>query len=431
MVPPMVSEPLTTLAGMNVGALITWAFAHPDLALFGAIAIAILVLGLVAWGVRRALARRRFRRTAETTHRLAAQPLAAAVEKTGERTAPDVSQGATQGASQGATEGIVGEPEDRTAVAMARKIADTAAAVSPAAEGEAPDPALDPAPALAGPGNGHARPGPNGHGSPPVDVREVAELVFAQNFPTLQPTAYAEARDNFTAFVEALAVASAERLTSEEAARFAKADIQILLCSIITEVAKRHDADKNDILVSLLLGRVRHHQRPEIVALLEEAIDVVRRINTDYIGVVVMCLYLRSIHLKTDRLEELEHVVKYATGFGTGTNLSNVHTGALFSHGLLMYNAGVDRVEGHILRSFAPLFEIDPGELEAYPGESAESRQIVYRELHLSPDQTSVLEALGQSQCGRATATGIGWAAAAAYVERRTGQPANWERMVA
>ncbi len=48
----------------------------------------------------------------------------------------------------------------------------------------------------------------------------------------------------------------------------------------------------------------------------------------------------------------------------------------------------------------------------------------------LTPEQTRILDTWGQSQCGRATATGVGWAAAAAYIERATGQPADWERMV-
>ena len=143
-----------------------------------------------------------------------------------------------------------------------------------------------------------------------------------------------------------------------------------------------------------------------------------------------MCLYLRSIHLKSNDVTELENVVKYATGFGEGASFSNMRTGPLFSHGLLMYNAAMDRVEGQLLRNYGPMFEVDPAGLEAYPGESPTTRQIVHERLNLSLEQMRILETWGQSQCGRATATGVGWAAAAAYIERATGQPADWERMV-
>ena len=92
--------------------------------------------------------------------------------------------------------------------------------------------------------------------------------------------------------------------------------------------------------------------------------------------------------------------------------------------------AAMDRVEGQLLRNYGPMFEVDPAGLEAYPGESPTTRQIVHERLNLSPEQMRILETWGQSQCGRATATGVGWAAAAAYIERATGQPADWERMV-
>lgn len=262
------------------------------------------------------------------------------------------------------------------------------------------------------------------------DLRAIAEAVFEANFPKLHPDATAEARRNVGAFIDEMMVEAETRLSDAEVARFAKADVQLLLYAIFAEVAKRHDTGKNGLLVGLLFGRVRHDDKPDIVELLDEAIEVCGRINTNYISVVVMCLYLRSIHLRSNDLGELESVVKYATGFGEGATFSNMRTGPLFSHGLLMYNAAMDRVEGQILRNYGQLFEVDPTGLEAYPGESPTSRQIVHDRLNLSPEQTRILETWGQSQCGRATATGVGWAAAAAFIERATGQPADWERMI-
>lgn len=56
--------------------------------------------------------------------------------------------------------------------------------------------------------------------------------------------------------------------------------------------------------------------------------------------------------------------------------------------------------------------------------------KLVHEKLNLSPDQCAVMEAWGQTQSGHATATGIGWAAAAAFIEHRTNQPADWERVI-
>ncbi len=185
------------------------------------------------------------------------------------------------------------------------------------------------------------------------------------------------------------------------------------------------------MLVSLLIGRILHRDNIVIADLLEQSIDVVCHISVANIRIVIMCLYLRSLRLRTGQIDELETVVKYAAGFGEGADFSNLRTGPLFARGLLMYNGTMDRVEGQILRNHAQLFDVDAATLGAHPGDDPESRKLVYQRLNLTAEQAAVLEAWGRSQCGRATATGIGWATAAAYIERQTGQPADWERAVA
>ena len=261
-------------------------------------------------------------------------------------------------------------------------------------------------------------------------IRATADAVFEASFPKLPLAAWTEARDNFSAFSAELGSTAPKFLSSDEMERMAHADIQILLHKIVSEVSKRHDPEKNSLIVSLIVGRVKHHGNPEIVELLEQATDVIGRISISSIKIVIMCLYLRSIQLKNNQIGELENIVKYAASFGHGARFSNVQTGSLFSQGLLMYNAYLDRIEGHILRNFGQLFDIDESQLESYPGDNPSSREFVHRRLNLSPEQTTVLDTWGQSQCGRATATGLGWAAAAAYMEHQTGQPADWERMV-
>ena len=392
-----------------ITASITWVFANPQLALYGAGGAAIVVLILSLWGLRRTLRKRRGLAHPGGAERVLDRD--EILTQLAEPFEPPIAEPATaEESADPATEGEAPEfevdrgPDDTTVEANEYVVAATA------------EPRREPA-------RGAAL-------APANDLRSITEAVFDANFPKLHPDATAEARRNVGAFIDEMVGEAETRLSDAEVARFAKADVQLLLCAIFAEVAKRHDAGKNGLLVGLLFGRVRHDDKPDIVELLDEAIEVCGRINTNYISVVVMCLYLRSIHLKSNDLGELETVVKYATGFGEGATFSNMRTGPLFSHGLLMYNAAMDRIEGQILRNYGSLFEVDPAGLEAYPGESATSRQIVHERLNLSPEQTRILETWGQSQCGRATATGIGWAAAAAYIERATGQPADWERMV-
>ena len=392
-----------------ITAAITWVAANPQLALYGAGGIASIVLILSMWGLGRTLRKRK--------------GLAHPGSKETVLDRDEILTQLTEPFEPPVTDPVtLEEPADS---AIADETADFEADSGP--DDAAVDAEEYVVAAAAEPRSAPAR---AGGATVASDLRSIAEAVFDANFPKLHPDATAEARRNVGAFIDEMVGEAETRLSDAEVARFAKADIQLLLYAIFAEVAKRHDEGKNSLLVGLLFGRVRHDDKPEIVELLDEAIEVCGRINTNYISVVVMCLYLRSIHLRSNDLGELETVVKYATGFGEGATFSNMRTGPLFSHGLLMYNAAMDRIEGQILRNYGSLFEVDPAGLEAYPGESPTSRQMVHERLNLSPEQTRILETWGQSQCGRATATGIGWAAAAAYIERATGQPADWERMV-
>ncbi len=390
-----------------ITAAITWVAAHPQLALYGAGGTATVVLLVSLWGLRRTLRKRKgLARPGSAETVLDRDEILTQLTEPFE---PPVTDPVT-----------LEEPADPV---MADETADFEA------ESGADDTSIE-ADAYVAAEATEPRPKSASGLAAANDLRSIAESVFDDNFPKLHPDATVEARRNVGAFIDEMVGEAETRLSDAEVARFAKADVQLLLYAIFAEVAKRHDAGKNSLLVGLLFGRVRHDDKPDIVELLDEAIEVCGRINTNYISVVVMCLYLRSIHLKSNDLGELETVVKYATGFGEGATFSNMRTGPLFSHGLLMYNAAMDRIEGQILRNYGTLFEVDPNGLEAYPGESPTSRQMVHERLNLTPEQTRILETWGQSQCGRATATGIGWAAAAAYIERATGQPADWERMV-
>ena len=263
------------------------------------------------------------------------------------------------------------------------------------------------------------------------DFKVLAEAIFEANFPILHPAAHEEARANVGVFAGMLAEAGQVRLTLEERRRIRGADVQLLLDEMLRNVARRRDEEKYAVLITLLIGRIKHQDERDIVDLLDQSIGVILGLNgVDHLKMVIMCLYLRSINLRSNEIAELENIVKYATNFGQGSNFSNLRTGALFAEGLLMYNAGIDRIEGLILRSYAAMMGIDSTGLDAFPGESPDARRLVYERLNLDESQAMTLDALGQSQCGRATATGIGWATAAAYIEAHTGQPADWERMI-
>lgn len=263
------------------------------------------------------------------------------------------------------------------------------------------------------------------------DFKILAEAIFEANFPSLHPSAHQEARGNVAVFAGMLAEAAQVKLSLEERQRIRGADVELLLHDILRHVARRRDEEKYAVLITLLIGRIKREDQRDIGELLDQSIEVIIGLNgVDHLKIVIMCLYLRSINLRSNDISELENIVKYATNFGQGANFSNLRTGGLFAKGLLMYNAGNDRVEGQMLRSYAALMEIDPTGLDAFPGETPEARQLVYERLSLDETQARTLDEFGQSQCGRATATGIGWASAAAYIEAHTGQPADWERMI-
>jgi hypothetical protein len=420
-------------------AALTWIFANPQLALYGAGGVGIVVLLISLRGLKRSIQRRKGRERPGMPDQVLdrdevlselTEPFEPAMVETdvdagdafagAEQTDTTDGSGAAEADASDGAEEAAGIVEDD---AFGEVAPDPAATAKSDAESEG-EPGSDPQ------SKPESKPEPQYCAPSAKDLRSIARTVFESNFPKLHSGASDEARRNVEAFIDEMMTEAETRLSDAEIARFAKADIQLLLYSIFAEVAKRLDTGKNGLLIGLLFGRVRHDDKPDIVELLDEAIEVCGRINTNYISVVVMCLYLRSIHLRSNDLSELETVVKYATGFGEGASFSNMRTGPLFSHGLLMYNAAMDRIEGQLLRNYGTLFEVDPAGLDPYPGENQNARQMVHNRLNLSPEQTRILETWGQSQCGRATATGVGWAAAAAFIERATGQPADWERMI-
>ncbi len=426
---------------MTLTSLITWSSYNPDLALSAIGGIVFALLALSFWGIRRAFQKRRIRRITRPAPPVAVQAGVAA-------------QAAAAAAARADSEGIAPAEEPPIKFETPEPDAEEPSPdrIEPAQINDAPEPNFDepimggaaaileaaekefPVPATAPSGTSEyasSTTSLDGGVTDAAEIRMLVESVFEENFPKLHPVAYAEARQNFAAFAAELAKAASERLSPVEMERVSHADIQLLLHSVQGEIAKRRDDEKYNILVSLLIGRIQHHENRAISDLLDGAIDVVRRLNVDNLRVVVMCLYLRSLQLRSGDLGQLETVVKFAAGYGAGADFSNLHTGSLFAHGLLMYNSGMDRLEGNILRAFAEKFGVDFNSYGRRPGETTEGRYIVHQQLHLDADQTAILEAWGNSQCGRATATGVGWAAAAAYIERQTGKPADWERVAA
>lgn len=390
---------------MNLTAIITWAFQNSGIFLGLVGAVVVFLLALSVWGVRRTLRRNP---DSETVYPATPEPVVPA--NSWAETESEVMVTPWPGPEADPEPEPEPEPESEPEPEP-----------EPVPEPE-PEPEPEPKP--------EPVPAPEPDPATATDIRAVAEAVFESNFPGLGPAAATEARANFAAFAEGLATAAAARLTPVQCERIADADFQLVLCSILGDVARRADPEKNEILISLLVGRIRHHDNPDLVELLDQTIDAVRRTRVDQIRIVIMCLYLRGFRLKSGGIEDLESAVKYAAGFGAGVNFANPRTGNLFARGLLMHNGGLDRVEGQILRTHGELFGIDPKELGPRPGDDQAKRRMVHRRLNLTPDQIAILEAYGHCQCGRATATGIGWAAAAAYTECKTGKPADWERVI-
>jgi hypothetical protein len=419
---------------MKPSDFITWAFENPGIFLSVAGGLAVFLLGLSVWGIKRTL-RRRKDRLLPAGDNPALTDVADAARAAAVRADHGSGANDEDGAGHekivanvddiGKADDDDGEPELATLQPMRIDNEVTAPEVvanpSPEAEASEPDAPDTPPPEP-------EAPVPAAASSLENDFRAISQAVFDRNFPRLHAQAYEEAAANFAVFADRLAAVAAERLTPDELALATHADVQLLLCSLLGEVSKRQDAEKYGVLIALLIGRIKHHDNPNIVELLDHAIEEVGRLNVGQIRVVIMCLYLRGFQIKSGGIEALEKVVKYAVDFGMGANFSNMRTGLLFTRGLLMHNTALERIEIQILRKFPAAFG-DGSELPKNMDRAAAIR-LVHEKLHLSSDQCAVLEAWGQTQSGRATATGIGWATAAAYIEHRTGQPADWQRVV-
>ena len=399
---------------MKLSDAITWVFQHPELSLSAAGGLAGLLLGLSFWGIRRTLRRR-------NEALLLIRPI-------GQSPALSDLADSTRAAAKRADNGrdiLAGKLEKTGETGNATlelgRIHDEPLIEESAAPAAPPEPEPEPNPAQPEPEPAPAK-------FTEIDLRTIAEAVFNRNFPRLDNSAHEEAAAKFAIFVDRLAISAEERLSPEKIARVAHADVQLLICSLMAEVSKREDKEKYGVLIALLIGRIKHHDNPNITELLDHAIEEVGRINVEQLRVVIMCLYLRGFQLKSGGIEALEKVVKYALEFGMGANFANMRTGLLFTRGLLMHNGALERVEIQILRKYAAAFQ--GGQDMPKNMERAAAVKLVHEKLNLSPDQCAVMEAWGQTQSGHATATGIGWAAAAAYIEHRTNQPADWQRVI-
>ena len=272
---------------MKTSDAITWVFQHPELSLAVAGGLAILLLALSIRGIRRTLRRRR---EALIPLKMTANPAMNDVA--------DAARAAAERADNGdniaeAPHGAESEPGTATLepagieneVSIPEPEQEHAFAPEPEPEPE-PEPDPDPEP----------EPEPEQEPEKPMETnfRAITQAVFDRNFPRLDSTAYVEAAANFAVFADRLAHVAAERLSPDECAAISHADVQLLLCSLLGEVSKREDGEKYGVLIALLVGRIKHHENPNIVELMDHAIAEVGSLNVGQLRVVIMCLYLRG-----------------------------------------------------------------------------------------------------------------------------------------
>ncbi len=191
-----------------ITASITWVFANPQLALYGAGGAAIVVLIISLWGLRRTLRKRKGLAQPGGAERVLDRD--EILTQLTEPFEPPIAEPATaEESADPATEDEASDfevdhgPDDTTVEADQHVVAATA------------EPRREPA---------------RGAGLAPAnDLRSITEAVFDANFPKLHPDATAEARRNVGAFIDEMVGEAETRLSDAEVARFAKADVQLLL----------------------------------------------------------------------------------------------------------------------------------------------------------------------------------------------------------
>jgi len=126
-----------------------------------------------------------------------------------------------------------------------------------------------------------------------VDVKEIAQSVFRENFPRLKEQAMIEAKENVKLFVEDLDRKITARLSEEEINKFRDPDVQYVLFEAIRITARKKSEELRKNLSALIVERVKNDDKDLKRIVYNEAIGTIGKLTVDQLKIITLCYLLR------------------------------------------------------------------------------------------------------------------------------------------
>lgn len=125
-----------------------------------------------------------------------------------------------------------------------------------------------------------------------VDVKEIAQSVFRENFPRLKEQAMIEAKGNVKLFIEELDRKITAKLGKEEINKFRDPDIQYVLYEAIRMTARKNSEELRRNLSTLIVERVQNDDKDLKRIVYNEAIGTIGKLTADQLKIITLCYLL-------------------------------------------------------------------------------------------------------------------------------------------
>ncbi|EGY02537.1 hypothetical protein AZA_32389 [Nitrospirillum viridazoti Y2] len=142
------------------------------------------------------------------------------------------------------------------------------------------------------------------------DVREICTLYLRDNFPRLQESARQIAEENVWQFGEGLEKRLSEKISTILLEKLAEPDVQASINDAVIIAARKGQAANTDILVELIIDRIKSDSSPFYDIVISEAISVAGKLTKEQISFLTAIFCARDLSLTASAIE-LEELFSY------------------------------------------------------------------------------------------------------------------------
>lgn len=261
-----------------------------------------------------------------------------------------------------------------------------------------------------------------------TDVKEIAQLVFENNFPTLQQTARDEATENMELFAQELSKVVGERLTIDEIQKFSTANVQYLLSKAAEQAARKDEPAKREFLANLITDHVKKSNVEILDQVLGDAIEASIKLNIDQIKILTaQFFFIFSDRKKIVTVNDIKIFLRKFLNKINNVEVTFAKVSGLVTSSSATYEPNFSNFEGSLLEQYKEIFEYETRLL--ITGDEKEM-SLVHSKLELTKEEIGKLAEWNSSRATDLRITAVGTAIAMSYLEAVENENFEWSEWI-